>query len=535
MDAALGFIEQRATTAMNDELSQPFTSEEITLALKQMHPLKSPGLDDMSPIFYQKYWSIVGSEVCNLILDFLNNSSLNLLINFTHIVLIPKWPNPSNMTQFRPISVCNVIYKLASKVIANRIKPFLGALVSDSQSAFIPGRLIMDNVLLAYELNHFLKQKIWGKKGHASIKLDAKVFSGLICKAESEATEEALSRFQLVLTSFEAASGLQINKQKSAMVFSRNVEVEARSVLARALGVNVVSKHDKYLGLPLVTGHSKKEMFEGIKECIWKKLHIWSSKQLSQAGLAVLLKIVLQTIPTYAMSYFRVLDTYLNEWLREFNIALLKKKAWRVAIGLGGVLDSVLGYKYFLQCSFFESRLGSSPSYTWRSVWGTRDVLASGLPWKDGERDSLVWHFERQGRFSVRSAYRVASRFREEAECSVRAQSWDFLCSSKAPPRVLLFAWRCAHDALSTTVHLRRCGIRLDDGRGCCGTEAEDVLHVLFYCSRHDWFGTFSDCPVRLSTVPRRARKAGSERSTESGSIGLGPISHRLLVDLKAT
>ncbi|KAL0405567.1 UNVERIFIED_CONTAM: hypothetical protein Slati_3870600 [Sesamum latifolium] len=320
MEAVVNCIKPRVTTAMNEVLAQPFTSEEITIALKQMHPLKSPGPDDMSPIFYQKYWSIVGPEVNYLILNFLNHDTLNPLINYTHIVLIPKCPNPSNMSHFRLISLCNVIYKLASNVIANRVKPFLGALISDSQSTFVPGRLIMDNMLLAYELNHFLKHKTWGRKGHSSIKLDiskaydrvewvflervlgrlgfnegfvqlvmkcvsivlfsfflngeqfgflslerdlrqgdplspylflfcAEAFSGLIRKAESEgtiegvvvsraappvshllfaddtlifcqATKEALSSRQLVLTSFKAASGLMIDKGKSAIVGS---------------------------------------------------------------------------------------------------------------------------------------------------------------------------------------------------------------------------------------------------------------------------------------------------------------------------
>ncbi|KAL0456414.1 UNVERIFIED_CONTAM: LINE-1 retrotransposable element O protein [Sesamum latifolium] len=172
MEEAVGCLEQRVTPAMNKALNQPFTSEEIMCALKQMHPLKSPGPDGMSPIFYQKYWSIVGPEVSSLLLSFLNNEWYDSLLNFTNIVLIPKCPNPSDMSHFRPISLCNVIYKLASKVLANRIKPFLGSLISDSQSAFVPGRLIMDNVILAYELNHFLKQKTRGKTGHASVKLD---------------------------------------------------------------------------------------------------------------------------------------------------------------------------------------------------------------------------------------------------------------------------------------------------------------------------------------------------------------------------
>ncbi|KAL0433678.1 UNVERIFIED_CONTAM: hypothetical protein Slati_2702100 [Sesamum latifolium] len=115
IDAIVRYLEPRVTTAMNETLSQPFTSDEITRALKQMHPLKSPGPDDMSPIFYQKYWSIVGPEVCNSVLDFLNHGFFNHLFNYTHIVLIPKCLTPSDISQFYPISLCNVIYKLTSK------------------------------------------------------------------------------------------------------------------------------------------------------------------------------------------------------------------------------------------------------------------------------------------------------------------------------------------------------------------------------------------------------------------------------------
>ncbi|KAL0394525.1 UNVERIFIED_CONTAM: hypothetical protein Slati_4418700, partial [Sesamum latifolium] len=75
--------------------------------------------------------------------------------------------------------------------------------------------------------------------------------------------------------------------------------------------------------------------------------------------------------------------------LREFNIALLVKQAWKIALNPGGTLRSVLRHKYFPQSSFFAPGLGSFPSYTWRSVWGTQDLLVAGIRWKTGDGLSI--------------------------------------------------------------------------------------------------------------------------------------------------
>ena len=88
------------------------------------------------------------------------------------LVLIPKVKNPSKITEYRPISLCNVIYKLAAKTVANRLKTILSSIVSENQSAFTKGRFITDNILIVYEIMHHINQKRARKIGEMALKLD---------------------------------------------------------------------------------------------------------------------------------------------------------------------------------------------------------------------------------------------------------------------------------------------------------------------------------------------------------------------------
>ena len=145
---------------------------EVHKALKQMYALKAPGPDGMPPIFFQNFWPIVGSLVSKTVLDFLNHGITPPKFNETHIVLVPKTKSPKNVTEYRPISLCNVIYKLASKTLANRLKKILPSIISDSQSAFVNGRLITDNVLVAFETMHHINLRKSGAIGEMALKLD---------------------------------------------------------------------------------------------------------------------------------------------------------------------------------------------------------------------------------------------------------------------------------------------------------------------------------------------------------------------------
>ncbi|KAL0434632.1 UNVERIFIED_CONTAM: hypothetical protein Sradi_0171100 [Sesamum radiatum] len=111
----------------------------------------------------------------------------------------------------------------------------------------------------------------------------------------------------------ERASGLKINLDKSTMVFSKNITHATKENLATMLGVAIEEKHAKYLELPRTMGRSKREVFDGIKDPIWSKIHARSMKKLSQAGRVVLIKSVQQTLPTFVMSCFHLQYTLLQE------------------------------------------------------------------------------------------------------------------------------------------------------------------------------------------------------------------------------
>lgn len=129
----------------------------------QMNTLKAPSPDGLPAMFFQKYWHIVGTGVKHMVLDVLNNNRYPRDLNTTHIALIPKYKNPATPKDFKPISLCNVVMKMVSNTIANRIKQILQDIIDEEQSGFVSGRLISDNALVALECFHWLKKKKKGK------------------------------------------------------------------------------------------------------------------------------------------------------------------------------------------------------------------------------------------------------------------------------------------------------------------------------------------------------------------------------------
>ena len=156
------------------EMNRLVTNLEIEDTIFQLGPHKAYGPDGIPAFFYQQYWELVKSDVVNTIQAFFHSRSLFKPLNHTFITLIPKIPFPDEVTHFRPISLCNVIYKTISKILVNRLKPFMDSLISPFQNAFIKGRKISDNILIAYEIMEILRKKKGRKGSFGALKIDMK-------------------------------------------------------------------------------------------------------------------------------------------------------------------------------------------------------------------------------------------------------------------------------------------------------------------------------------------------------------------------
>lgn len=171
-DNVLRSTSNKISAEQNVRLCRGICIEEIKSAVFELGSLKAPGPDGFPGLFYQKYWDHVKDSVGDMVKDFFEGKANLDKLNRTNLILIPKIPNPEAISQFRPISLCNFAFKIISKILANRLKPLLPTLISQQQSAFIQGRQIHDNIIVAHEVFHYIKHKKRGPKSFMALKLD---------------------------------------------------------------------------------------------------------------------------------------------------------------------------------------------------------------------------------------------------------------------------------------------------------------------------------------------------------------------------
>lgn len=170
-------IPRLITEEQNILLLKPISLQEVEIAVNSLKVGKAPGPDGFTSIFFQHFWELIKWEVWQVVEESRNLRWMYPGLNATFIALIPKSEESNFPDKYRPIALCNIIYKIVSKVVALRLKPVLPFIISPEQSGYVEGRKITDGIILTYEIIHSLKQS---KKPVMLLKIDlSKAFDSI--------------------------------------------------------------------------------------------------------------------------------------------------------------------------------------------------------------------------------------------------------------------------------------------------------------------------------------------------------------------
>lgn len=179
-DKVFSGFTKKVTAEINMDLTREVTIEEIQEAIFAIGPHRAPGPDGFSTVFYHQFWDELKTEIIQEVKQFFDTGEIDPALNHTNICLIPKVYPPTGMAEFRPIALCNVAYKVISKILVNRMKKHLAGLITENQQAFIPGRIITDNIIVAHEVFHSLKVRKRQASSYMAVKTDiAKAYDRL--------------------------------------------------------------------------------------------------------------------------------------------------------------------------------------------------------------------------------------------------------------------------------------------------------------------------------------------------------------------
>ncbi|PKI67924.1 hypothetical protein CRG98_011520 [Punica granatum] len=346
-------ISRTITYSDNEKLIQIPDDKEILTALNSIRSFKAPGPDGIPSLFYKHYGETVKPLLLAATKSFFTSGFILKEWNNTFICLIPKRQGASNFKDFRPISLCNVCYKVISKIIADRLKPLLDRIISPNQTAFIEGRWINENDLLAQEILHTMR-KTRARRGWIGLKIDfTKAFNKLewsfVIKTMeklgfhstfvswiyqciststfsillngsphddllilSKASEANIRNVKSILDKFCSWLGQEVNCPKSGLFFSKNTSADIKRNSKAILGIRKLKENAKYLGNPLFVKRKRKESFQFLVDKIKSKLASWKAKIISWAGRATLINSVINNTTIYTMSLFRLPKSTLN-------------------------------------------------------------------------------------------------------------------------------------------------------------------------------------------------------------------------------
>ncbi|XP_048599926.1 uncharacterized protein LOC125580030 [Brassica napus] len=394
----------------------------------------------------------------------------------------------------------------------------------------------------------------------------------LLCKATVEEGAELVRRLKL----YGDASGQVINTSKSSIIFGSKVPAMFRNQMKEVLSIDAEGGEGFYLGLPECFSVSKSKLLNFIHDKVQKRLRGGGSKILSQGGKEIILKSVGMALPVFAMSCFRLpkdlcakLTSIMTEFwwggdaekkkiawvawkklckpkelggmgfkdIAWFNQALLCKQTWRIWSNPQSLLARVMKSRYFKQGNFLECSVGYRPSYAWRSIMHSRELLSQRLLKRIGNgKDTHVWYDnwilmpiprppryrtdevdltlkvsdlidERHGTWDVQRVRHLFvgedanqilemrpqlnrhdtmvwgfSRNAAPSLPPIEKRLWPNLWKVKTMPKIRHFLWRALAGALAVAERLRSRGIPVETTCKLCHAQPETICHVLFHC-----------------------------------------------------
>ena len=161
----------RLTEEEKNSLDSPISDEEITTALWSLKAFKTPGPDGLHAGFFQRFWLTVGNSVKEEVKQIFLQRKILEYLNNTSIVLIPKIQSPESIGSYQPISLCNSVYKVITKIIVGMLRPYLDKLIAPCQATFVPRRRGVDNAIIVQEIIHSM-EKTKGRGGYMALKID---------------------------------------------------------------------------------------------------------------------------------------------------------------------------------------------------------------------------------------------------------------------------------------------------------------------------------------------------------------------------
>ncbi|XP_042969072.1 uncharacterized protein LOC122301754 [Carya illinoinensis] len=472
----LSGMEPWVTNKMNEMLIKDFSRFEIEVAMRQMAPMKSPGPDCFGACFYQSHWNQVADEVCDAALSVLNayelihsmksrkkgrEGSMAIKLDMSKAYDRIEWGFLEAVMKRIGFSEkwINLIMKCVTSVSylvlingkpGERFRPTRGLRQGDPLSPYL-FILCVEGLSCLMEQSVRLRSIRGVQVSRGGYSINHLLFA-YDCILFGKASLEDWHKLQGILKVYEKASGQYLNKEKASIFFSTNTSLVVKKSILSAGNLVVCGSYERYLGLPTVVGRSKFNTFRVLKEKIWHRISNWKNNFLSQAGKEVMIKAVLQAIPTYTMSVFKLPIRLCNEintmfskfwwgnhqkeggipwrkWekmagqkgngglgfrdLGCFNLALLAKQGWRLIKSPNSLVLVILREKYFKHSNFLDVKLGTKASLIWRSIWGARDLIKEGMRWRvgDGKKIKIWGHkwLSTPTSFSVQSPVSVLS------------------------------------------------------------------------------------------------------------------------------